>query len=388
MKQLFRWWMLVVAAALLAVGALAWWFLGRGGKEPPTANGDAPPVAQVNTALLRHGEIERTFTAYGTAVAAPGATRSLSFPFECRVVAVGANVGQPVKAGDVLLQIEPSTDARLTLDTAKSVRDAADAALKDVQGRFRAHLATNADLATAQSAAREAGLKLQSLQSRLPGAEGDVLAPAAGLVISIAARPGAVVPAGGPLVELAVDNRLEARLGIAPRDSRQVRAGQPVHLTPVESREGASVAPMTGTVRVVGQSVDAGTRLVDGFVAFDNAPATGAPVLIGTYLRAEIVVEKKQVLLAPRAAVLPDETHPGRAVLFTVAGNKAVKHEVGTGIEDGTSVEITDGSNTLADGTKVVTQGTYELEDGMAVEIGPTTDPTTVANPDGEGKTP
>ena len=66
------------------------------------------------------------------------------------MAAVQANAGQPVKEGDVLLQIEPSADARLALDTARAAKNAAETALKDVQRRFNAHLATNADLATAQ----------------------------------------------------------------------------------------------------------------------------------------------------------------------------------------------------------------------------------------------
>ena len=213
------------------------------------------------------------------------------------------------------------------------------------------------------------GSSSTACKARAPDADGIVKAPAAGVVTKLPAGPGAVIPPGGPLVEIAVENLFEARLGIAPADAGEVKVGQAVHLVPVEARgetEGKA-ATLPGTVRVVGASVDPATRLVDVFVSLDEA---GASVLIGTYLRAEIVVEKKDALLAPRAAVLPEEGGGGGAVVFTVSKDKAVKHDVKTGLDDGNDVEIVGGGEALSDGTNVVTEGAYELEDKMPVEIG------------------
>lgn len=383
MKKRFSWgWGAVVAAGLLAVGGGIWWRVGHKADRDEAAK-EAAPTAQVQIAPLCRGQIERTLTAYGTAAAAPGGVRSVALPFECRVVAVTANVGQGVAAGDALLQIEPSADARLALDTAQGAQEAAEKALRDVQARFQAHLATNADLQTAQSAARDSQIKFQSLRSRSPGGDGLVKAPAAGLVTRLPAAPGTVVPAGGPLVELAVENRFEARLGIAPADAPEVKAGQSVHLFAVQARGEAKEAAAEGSVRVVGGSVDPATRMVDAFVALDEPAEGAAPILVGAYLRAEIVLEKKDALLAPRAAVRPMEGGEGRGVVFTVQSDHAVKHEVETGIDDGTNVEITHGGNSLREGTGVVTEGNYELEDKMAVEVG---HPDEGKKDDGSGK--
>ena len=385
MKTRFRRWILTALSLALA-GAGVWWLVGKRRGSEEAVEKEPAPVAQVQTATLRRGTTERTLTVYGTVVAAPGGTRSLSFPFECRVVSVRANPGQGVKEGDVLLQIEPSADSRLALDTARATRNAAEAALKDVQTRFNAHLATNADLAAAGSAARDARLKLDSLQSRAPGADGSVRAPAAGLVTQVTARPGVVVPASGPLVEIAVENRLEARLGFAPSDAAQAKAGQPVRLTVVDGPISAQSVVVNGVVRVVGQSVDPATRLVDGFVSLDPPPDNTALIFIGSYLRADVVVEKKEGLLAPRGSVLPDEEHPGQGALFTVKSGNASRHRIGVGIDDGISVELTGDTSGLADGTEVVTEGAYELEEGMAVEIfRPGADPAPAAETPGGG---
>ena len=370
MKKRFPWGCVVmIAVGLLAGGGGVWWWFGHKAASDE-AEKEPAPTAQVQVAPLRRGQIERTLTAYGTAVAAPGGVRSVAFPFECRVVAVTANVGQTVAAGDAVLQIEPSADARLALDTAQSAQEAAEKTLRDVQARFQAHLATNSDLQSAQSALRDAQLKFQSLRGRSPGTDGVVKAPAAGLITRLPAAPGTVVPAGGPLVELAVENRFEARLGIAPADAAEVKAAQSVHLFAVQARGDVKEAAAEGSVRVVGGSVDPATRMVDAFVALNESADGAAPILIGAYLRAEIVLEKRDGLLALRAAVLPTEGDQAGGVVFTVKGDHAVKHEVETGIDDGTNVELINGSDVLKEGTNVVTVGNYELEDKMAVEVG------------------
>lgn len=386
----------MIAAGLLVAGGV-WWRLGH---KPASdeAEKEAAATAQVRVAPLRRGTIERTLTAYGTAVAAPGGVRSIAFPFECRVVEVTANVGQTVAAGDTLLQIEPSADARLALDTAQSNQDAAGKVLRDTQARFQAHLATNAELQTAQSTVRDAGLKLQSLRDRSPGADGLVKAPAAGLVTKLPAAPGTVVPAGSSLAELAVENRFEVRLGIAPADAAEVKNGQTVHLFAVQVSGDAKETAVEGSVRVVGGSVDPATRMVDAFVALGEQANGAAPILIGSYLRAEIVLEKKDALLVPRAAVLPAENGT-EDVLFTIKSDHAVKHEVKTGIDDGVNVELTGGETDLQEGTNVVTEGNYELEDKMAVEVNhgaedkdgddePTKGETATPAPLGAGKEP
>lgn len=359
---------LVALLVLTGLGAGSYLLVKHRPAAEEKKEAEAEPTAPVQVAALRRGKIERTVRAYGTVVAASGGTRNVAYPFECRVVAVGANIGQTVAAGDTLLQIEPSADARLALESARGAQQAADKALQDTQNRFKARLATNTDLAAAESAARDARLKLDSLQARLPDAGGLVKAPAAGVVTKLPAAPGTVVPSGGPLVEIAVENRFEARLGVAPAGAGEIKSGQAVHLAPVESRRGdpANTEELHGTVRVVGASIDPATRLVDVLVALDDS---GAPVLIGSYLRAEIVVETKDALLAPRVAVQPEAEGGSGGTLFTIRDDKAVKHAVETGLDDGENVEITGGAETLPEGTEVVTVGAYELEDKMAVEI-------------------
>ena len=76
-------------------------------------------------------------------------------------------------------------------------------------------------------------------------------------------------------------------------------------------------------------------------------------------------MQRKTALSAPRSAVLPGDDN--KQVLFTVKDNKAVKHEVQTGIASADQVEVI--AKDLKAGDSVVTLCNYELDDGMAVAV-------------------
>ena len=80
---------------------------------------------------------------------------------------------------------------------------------------------------------------------------------------------------------------------------------------------------------------------------------------------------KKEALLAPRAAVLPGRGSRAARVLFTVkdgqGGQARGRHRHRRRRERGNHHAARDA---LAEGTSVVTEGAYELEDKMPVEIG------------------
>jgi membrane fusion protein, multidrug efflux system len=94
-------------------------------------------------------------------------------------------------------------------------------------------------------------------------------------------------------------------------------------------------------------------------------PADSAPrFVIGSYLTAEIILDRHQGLSVPRSAVLRDKQG---AYVFTVADGKARRVAVTTGIEQDDWIEITQG---LKAGEPVVVSGNYELSDGMPVREG------------------
>jgi multidrug efflux pump subunit AcrA (membrane-fusion protein) len=105
-----------VLAALVAGGAYAVWALVLSGGDTVTA--------EVQTATVERGSISQTVSTTGTVAAQ--STTELSFDQSGRVSAVSVTLGQEVKAGDVLAEIESDelqdsvTQAEVNLTTAQT----------------------------------------------------------------------------------------------------------------------------------------------------------------------------------------------------------------------------------------------------------------------------
>jgi multidrug efflux pump subunit AcrA (membrane-fusion protein) len=121
----------------------------------------------------------------------------------------------------------------------------------------------------------------------------------------------------------------------------------------------AETKPVASAVRIVDASLDATT----GTVEVRTPIPSGASLLLGEHVRAVIELDRKNALVAPRSAVLPEGE---KFFLYTVKDGHAVRHEIMPGISNGGLVEVS-GEN-LRDGDSVVVLGNYELEDGMAIQ--------------------
>lgn len=340
-----------------ALAVIALWGCSRSASTPASAG--AEPRARVELAKLERGPLTELLRAYGTIVPAPGAARTVSRPFEVRVKQVLVSPGQLVKQGEGLIAVESSPDTQLQVNEAARAQNSAARLLESVRRRVRAGLSVNADLVAAERAWGDARARIQSFRAR--GAQGQVLilAESSGRVGQIEARAGALVAAGGPLLELFADDAMEARLGIEPEDLHRVPPGVEVQVRPVQ-RPGPG--PEVGTLRVLTGAIAPDTRLVDALVTLPHAEQ----FLEGEYVTGDLRLVTRDALIAPRAAVLPVE---GTWVLFTVEGDVARRRVVEIGLETSAQVEVL-GSD-LKPGDAVVVVGGYELTDGMKVQPGP-----------------
>jgi len=347
---------LLIVLLVVAVAAGGWYFLRHRG--PAAADEEATrPAARVEITTLREQGIAQTIEAFGVVTTAPSGDRVTAAAYDCVVKKIHVGVGTVVAAGDVLVELDPSPDTKLALDSARSVQALAGKALAATQERYDLKLATNQDLLAAQQAEQDAQLKVASYEARGLGGAGRVTAPAAGVVSKLEIFAGALVPAGTPLVTVATGGQYEVKLGVEPADAVLVAPGQPVTLASSSRGDAPAIAAI---VRAVGTALDP----VSGAAEVRVPLAAGSPVLLGEHVRAQIEVKRKVgALVVPRNAVLPDE---GKSILFTVKNGKAVKHEVTVGLTAGDSVEIS--GDGLHAGDPVVTLGNYELEDGMAVQ--------------------
>lgn len=351
---------LLIVLSVVAVGSGAWFWL-KHRAAPAAADADpAPsPAAEIAVAPLRREEIARTLDAFGVVEAAPSSDVSMSAPFDCLVKAVAVGRGARVAVGDLLLQIEPSPDAGLALQSAQTALAAAVKTLEATQERYDLKLATTQELLTAKQAVDEVRLKIASFMARGLGGDGRITAPSAGVVSKLEVAAGALVPAGSLLVSVVSADRLEGRLGVEIDRLADVHAGQAVTLV---SANRPTLPNVAGAVRATSGAVDPTTGAAEIRVALP--PDTR--YYLSEHVRGVIVVEQREALVAPRNSVLPED---GKFVLFTVHDGKAVKHEVEVGIEAGDRVEVRGAD--LHVGDSVVTLGNYELVDGMEVQTAP-----------------
>jgi membrane fusion protein (multidrug efflux system) len=349
------------ACALVAAGF--WWYGERGkdllqnGNSMPNEQEAATPTARVKTLPVRKGTITENIRVYGTVVPAPGATQAVSVPFESQVRRIMVSTGQEVSKGSLLLEIEPSPDAKLRFQQAEDGYALARERLEHVQQLLDLKLATNTQLLSAKQAVQQAELNLESMKRRGVDGQNDIRSDVRGVIRKVYVQEGAIVPAGSPLVEIVAQDRLEVRLGVEPDTISRVKINQKVLLTKVN--EPASLAA-TGKIREISRSVKPSTRLVDVFIAIPSS----AGFLLGESIQGIITIGSAEGMIVPRSAVLPDQN---KHVLYTIKDGHAIKHIVEVGLENDEEIEVK--SPGLEPGEPVVVLGNYELKDAMAVEV-------------------
>ncbi len=287
----------------------------------------------------------------------PSALKTLSVPYASRVENVYVSNGQAVRQGDRLLTVQPSEDALLAVTQAKQELATATQELKLVQNRVQLKLATQHEVITSQLRVAQTKALLQDLTARGSLQSHTLRAEAAGVIVMVNAQQGQRLLAASPLLQWLEQNQWGVTLGIESEAINQLHEQQPVLLTPVNRMV---TQPITGRVTLITRQIDPVTHLLNILVT----PEANANLFLNESMQGQITVAAKKTLVAPKAAVLPDEDAYS---VFTVVNKYAVKHRVQLGLENTTQVEII--APTLKAQDDLVVLGNYELQDGMAVAV-------------------
>ena len=282
-----------------------------------------------------------------------------------RVTALNVDVGQQVRKGELLLQLDHrSLDSDLAQANA-SLREAEAGASLARSQLARGELlvkdkyisATQLDELRAgrvQGDARVGTARAMRDSAALRRSFADLRAPDAGVISKRLVQPGQVVTGGSELLRLIRQGRLEWRAELAETELALVKPGDRIELS---TRDGKTV---TGSVRAVSPGVDASTRT--GTIHADlPQPDSLQP---GTFLQGRIDTGSAQAITVPTAAVVQRDGHPN---VFTVDAQGIVHRlRIRTGATDDGRVEVLEG---LKVGDKVVDQGSGFLGDGDTVRI-------------------
>lgn len=373
------------ALALLFVGALAFVALRTG------------PLAATRVTVMRVQEGRLSPALFGIGTVEARRSWMVGPTVAGRVLSVKVDVGEAVKAGQLLAEMDPvDLDQRLSaldasLARAGSVQAGAQAQVRDATARRELagiNAKRNQELAAQNfisAGALEARLQekasadaaLQAAQANLSGAAQDITrlgaeraalarqranvrlqAPADGVVISRDAEAGSTVVAGQPVLRLIDPASLWVRLRLDQGRSAGLAPGLKASIV----LRSQPHAPLAGRVARVELLADSVTEERIAQVAFDTA-ATGAS--IGEL--AEVTLQLPQTptaLLIPNASV---QRQRGQSGVWRLDGGKPVFTPVQLGAHslDG-QVQVLEG---LKPGDEVVVYSQKALSAGSRVQV-------------------
>lgn len=295
----------------------------------------------------------------------------LGFRVGGKIVSRPAEVGQAVRAGQVLASLDPA-DLKLAQEAAQATLRSAQAAHDLAAAEFKRYkdLRDQGFISALELERRETTLQAQRSQLDQAKANASVqgnqagyaalTATAAGVITATEAEVGAVVGAGTPVLRLAHDGPRDAVFSV-PEDGvaglRQLLGKKGA----IQIRPWGGAAPVPATVREVAAAADPTTRTFQV-----KADLAGAPLQLGQTVTAVIELPPREAAATlPLTAVMQQQGKP--AVWLLDRNTMTVKLQpVQVGGADGNSVVVASG---LSAGQTVVTAGVHTLTPGQKVKL-------------------
>ena len=364
------WFILAIVIVLLLVAFLLW-KSGSSNKTAATEKPDNAETTEQKAALTvtvvqpEQQNWKQTFTANGNIAAWQEVVIGSELSGQ-RLTRVNVNVGDEVKRGQVLAEINSDT-IRADLAAAKASYAEAQAVLanavtnnKRIQqlkntGAISAQESTQYQTSQATAQARLDAAKAQIESNQLRLAQTQVISPDNGVISARTATVGSLAQTGQELFRLIRDHRLEWRAEVTTSDLYKLKQGMNARIFSPDPAQPA----ITGKVRMIAPVIDPQTRY--GLVYVD-LPATQA-FRMGMFVKGEFDLGEKPALTIPQTALL---LRDGFAYVFIVGkNNRVAQQKVTVGRRLADRVEILD----LPANVKLVASGTGFLTDGDLVTV-------------------
>jgi RND family efflux transporter MFP subunit len=307
---------------------------------------------------------------YAAEVRARTETR-LGFRVAGKLTSRPAEVGQRVKAGQVLAQLDP-VDLKLQQDAAQAALRAAQSAYDLSAAEFKRYkeLREQGFISALELERRDTALQAQKAQLDQAKAQSAVqgnlaayaalTATAAGVVTGVDAEVGAVLAAGTPVVRLAHDGARDVVFAV-PEDTVASARALLGKAGAVRVRPWGGAAAVPATVREVAAAADPATRTFQV-----KADVGAAQVQLGQTMTVVVDLPRRDgVIKLPLTAVMRQQGQTAVWLLDRAAMTVKVQPVVVAGA-DGNDVLVASG---LAAGATVVTAGVHTLTPGQKVKL-------------------
>jgi RND family efflux transporter MFP subunit len=294
---------------------------------------------------------------------------NLSFRVGGRMIERSVNVGDRVRAGQVVARLESDTP-RNALRSARAELTAVRARLVEAQNNFERHRSlldrgfiTRAMFDQAEQAYRTARAQVDSVQAQVNIAEtqlgyANLISDSSGTVTARRAEPGEVVAAGQPIVQLAREGGRDAVFDVPAR----VLQTAPANAEVVVVLSSDPKVRTTGRVREVAPQADPVTRTFKVRIGLNDPPAA---MRLGSTVTGSVHLGAGSGIEIPASALTSANQRPAVWVLDP-ASNTVSLRNIEVLRYDLARVAVAEG---LQPGDIVVTAGVQTLRPGQQVRL-------------------
>lgn len=278
--------------------------------------------------------------------------------------------GDPVKKGDTLVRLDPTSirDQLLSAEEAeRSMSVAADQAARQLkrqkelaqQKLIAVEALESAEVKNNQAEAELASARARVVQARQQLDKTEVRAPFDGVVGTRQVSAGDTAQIGKELMQVIDPSTMRFEGLIASDQVGKVALGNPVSFRV----NGYPDQQYVGTVQRVNPSADVATRQVQVLVAL---PAGSAPQVAGLYAEGRIQILSRAALMVPESVLVREGD---QAFVWQIKDNTLSRKAVTLGEQDPRSgdVEVKQG---LVAGDKLLRHPKGLLTEGVAVQFG------------------
>ncbi len=326
------------------------------------------PIRAVKVATVGVGSMQASYEFAGD-VRARVESR-LGFRVAGKMIKRQVEVGQHVKAGQVLAQLDPQDyklsvqGAQAQVSAAQTNRDLAAADYKRYKDLKDQNFISGAELERRDATLKAAQAQFEQAQVQLSGQGNQagyttLVADVSGVVTSVDVEVGQVVTAGTPVVRIAQDGPRDVVFAVPEDKAPLIRVGSAAQVRGWNAQNA-----IKGTVREVAASADPVTRTFAVKVALAAADALPLGTTVSV-VPAALGHGDVQVIKLPTSAFRQDGKSSAVWVLDTAS--MTVKSQlVVIATADGNDVVVASG---LQPGMQVVVAGVHVLSPGQKVSI-------------------
>lgn len=297
----------------------------------------------------------------------------LGFRVAGKITKRTVEVGQRVKAGQLLAQLDPrdyqlAADAgRAQVVSATTQRDLAAADLTRYRALKDQNFISGAELERREATLKAAQATLEQAQAQLAGQGNQtgytqLLADVSGVVTAVEAEAGQVVAAGTPVVRIAQDGPRDVVFAVPEDKLARVPVGSAVTV-----RSWTGGPSLRGTVRELAASADPVTRTFPVKVTLSEKDAGEAlPLGATAYVVPQAVAQLAGGVIKLPTSALRQEGKGSAVWVLDTASMTVRSQPVQIATADGNEAVIASG---LQPGQKVVSAGVHVLSPGQKVTI-------------------